>query len=82
MDGQKYAKEKTKELVARDLLQESSDFRSLRKVFQEMEYNKKGEPKAVAEEYKRFQKKIEDSRSKKAYGGLIDKPLTGGSRYI
>ena len=65
LDGQKYAKEKTKELVARDLLQESSDFRSLRKVFQEMEYNKKGEPKAVAEEHKRFQKEIEDSRSKK-----------------
>jgi len=84
-DGMAYAKEQTKNLIANSLLDKTKsqgDWSSLREIFQNLEYNKKGEPKDVAEEHKRFQKEIEDSRSKKALGGLIDKPLTGRSRDI
>ena len=83
-DGEKNAKDFAKDDIAKALLRETKDpnYPTLRDIFQNLEYNKKGEPKAIAEEYKRFQKEIEDSRSKKAYGGLMDKPLTGRSRDI
>ena len=73
LDGQKYAKEKTKELVARDLLQESSDFRSLRKIFQEMEYNKKGEPITEGERTKDISKQTKDLvKEEPEFGALTE----------
>ena len=82
IDGQKFAKEKTKELVARDLLRKDDEGTRLRDIFQNLEYNKKGEPKAAAEAVEEIRKLIEKNKEKKAYGGLIDKPLTGRSRDI
>ena len=82
IDGQKFAKEKTKELVARDLLRKDDEGTRLRDIFQNLEYNKKGEPKAAAEAVEKIRKLIEKNKEKKAYGGLIDKPLTGRSRDI
>jgi len=73
LDGQKYAKEKTKELVARDLLQESSDFRSLRKIFQEMEYNKKGQPVTEGERTSDITKQTKDLvKEKPEFGALTE----------
>ena len=68
LDGLSFAKERTKELVARDLLRDTTEplYPSLKDIFQNLEYDKKGNPVIV----------------KKAYGGFIDKPLTGNSRYI
>ena len=54
LDGQKYAKERTKEIVARDLM--SNDEGSLRELFQNMEYTKNGEPKAADEAVKQATK--------------------------
>jgi len=84
-DGEKNAKDFAKDDIAKALLRETedSDYPSLRDIFQNLEYNKKGEPKAVAEELERLQKELaEREKNKKAMGGLMDKPLTGRSRYI
>ena len=68
IDGLNFAKERTKELVARDLLRDTTEplYPTLKDIFQNLEYDKKGEPIKV----------------KKAMGGMIDQPLPGGSRYI
>ena len=50
---------------------------NLRKKFQEVEYDEKGQP---VTEWER--ELAEREKNKKAYGGLIDKPLTGRSRDI
>ena len=84
-DGEKNAKEFAKHDVAKALLEETKDpeYPSLKDIFQNLEYNKKGEPKALTEELERFQKELaEREKNKKAHGGFIDKPLSGGSRYI
>ena len=74
IDGLSFAKERTKELVAKDLLRNTTEplYPSLKDIFQNLKYNKKGEPITI--EY--------DEKNKKAMGGFIDKPLTGNSRYI
>jgi len=90
INGQKYAKEKAKELIVRDLLRETEESTdplyptslSLRDVFQNLEYNKKGEPKDVAKSIEETLKELKEYKEKKAHGGLIDRPLIGGSRYI
>jgi hypothetical protein len=72
IDGQKYAKEKAKELIARDLLRETEESTdplyptspSLRDVFQNLEYNKKGEPKDVAEGIEKTLKELEEYKEK------------------
>ena len=68
IDGLNFAKERTKELVAKDLLRDTTEplYPTLKDIFQNLEYDKKGEPIKV----------------KKAMGGMIDQPLPGGSRYI
>jgi len=82
IDGLSFAKEKTKELVAQDLLRDTTEplYPSLKDIFQNLEYDKKGEPKAAAEKVASTIEELE--KTKKAYGGFIDKPLTGNSRYI
>jgi hypothetical protein len=82
IDGIDFAKEKTKELVAQDLLKDTTEplYPSLKDIFQNLEYDKKGEPKAAAEEVASTIEELE--KTKKAYGGFIDKPLPGGIRYI
>jgi len=82
LDGQAFAKDEAKDTIARDLLRDTKEpgYPSLKDIFQNIEYNKKGIPKKVAEESERIRKQIEKNR--KAHGGLIDKPLIGGSRYI
>ena len=85
IDGQKYAKEKAKELIARDLLRETEESTdplyptspTLRDVFQNLEYNKKGEPKDVAEGIEKTLKELEEykEKNKKALGGLSEKEL-------
>jgi len=66
-DGEKTAKNFAKEDVANALLRETEDlnYPSLRDIFQNLEYNKKGEPKALMEKLEKISKEIEDSRSKK-----------------
>ena len=74
INGQKYAKEKAKELIARDLLRETEESTdplyptspTLRDVFQNLEYNKKGEPKDVAEGIEKTLKELEEHKEKKA----------------
>ena len=68
IDGLSYAKERAKTLVAQDLLRDTTEplYPTLKDIFQNLEYDKKGEPVKI----------------KKAMGGLIDRPLPGGSRYI
>jgi len=74
INGQKYAKEKAKELIARDLLRETEESTdplyptspSLRDIFQNLEYNKKGEPKDVAEGIEKTLKELEEHKEKKA----------------
>ena len=68
LQGIEFAKEAAKSDIAKDLLTDTTEPRypSLKDIFQNLEYDKKGEPVKV----------------KKAMGGLIDKPLTGNSRYI
>ena len=82
IDGIKYAKEDAKDIIAKDLLKDTEDpqYPSLKDIFQNIEYNKKGLPKKVSEESEKIKKELE--RNKKAFGGLIDKPLTGGMRDI
>ena len=68
IDGLSFAKERAKELVAKNLLRDTTDpeYPSLKDIFQNLEYDKKGEPIKV----------------KKAMGGMIDQPLPGGNRFI
>ena len=68
IDGLGFAKERTKELVAKDLLRDTTEplYPSLKDIFQNLKYDKKGNPVII----------------KKAKGGSIDEPLPGGSRYI
>tara|TARA_R100000951_G_C2588323_1_gene164184 strand:+ start:41 stop:826 length:786 start_codon:yes stop_codon:yes gene_type:complete len=79
IDGLNFAKERTKELVSRDLLRDTTEplYPSLKDIFQNLKYNKKGDPKGspldLAEELE---------KNKKAKGGMIDSPLPGGNRYI
>ena len=82
LDGQAFAKDEAKDTVARDLLRDTQEPRypSLKDIFQNIEYNKKGIPKKVAEESEIIRKQVE--KNKKALGGLIDKPLLGRSRDI
>ena len=79
----KNAKEVAKDIVAKDLLRDSTEinFPSLKKIFQNLEYNNQGMPKKAAEESERIRQELRE-KNKKAMGGLIDKPLSGGSRYI
>ena len=46
MDGLSFAKEKAKDLIAEDLLTDTTDpsFPSLKEIFQNLKYDKKGEP--------------------------------------
>lgn len=82
IDGLKYAKEDAKDIIAKDLLRDTTepDYPSLKDIFQNLEYDKKGLPKNVSEESEKIRKEIE--RNKKAFGGMIDKPLPGRSRDI
>ena len=59
-DGEKNAKKFAKYDVVKALLEETKDptYPSLRDIFQNLEYNKKGEPKAIAEELERFRKEL------------------------
>ena len=82
-DGMAYAKEATKNVIADGLLDKTrseGDWSSLRETFQEMEYDKEGQPLTDMEKEER--ELAERKKNKKAHGGLIDKPLSGGSRYI
>ena len=82
IDGIKYAKEDAKDIIAKDLLRDTTEpgYTSLKDIFQNLEYDKKGLPKNVSEESEKIRKEIE--RNKKAFGGMIDKPLQGGMRDI
>jgi len=82
IDGIKYAKEDAKDIIAKDLLRDTTDpdYPSLKDIFQNLEYNKKGLPKDSFEESERIRKELE--KNKKAFGGMIDKPLPGRSRDI
>jgi len=85
IDGIDFAKERTKELVAQDLLRDTTEplYPSLRDIFQNLEYDKKGEPKNFSERVEKQRESIEKlKRKEKAKGGMIDRPLSGGSRYI
>ena len=79
----KNAKETAKDVVAKNLLRDSTEinFPSLKKIFQNLEYNNQGMPKKAAEESERNRQKLRE-RNKKAKGGMIDKSLPGRSRYI
>ena len=63
MDGLSFAKEKAKDLIAEDLLTDTTDpsFPSLKEIFQNLKYDKKGEPITS-----------EMERDKKADGGIAD----------
>ena len=82
IDGIKYAKEDAKDIIAKDLLRDTEEplYPSLKDIFQNLEYDKKGLPKKVSEESERIKKELD--KNKKAFGGLIDKPLPGRSRYL
>lgn len=82
IDGIKYAKEDAKDIIAKDLLRDTEEplYPSLKDIFQNLEYDKKGLPKKVSEESERIKKELD--KNKKAFGGLIDKPLPGRSRDI
>ena len=82
IDGLKYAKEDAKDIIAKDLLRDTTEpgYSSLKDIFQNLEYDKKGIPKKVSEENEKLRKELE--RNKKAFGGMIDKPLQGGMRDI
>ena len=83
------AKESVKKYITDGLLDKSEPspalnyWQTLRKTFEEAVYDKKGDYiyHPDKEEYLEYQKSLK-LRPKKAHGGLIDKPLTGGSRYI
>tara|TARA_R100000231_G_scaffold107163_1_gene79323 strand:+ start:42 stop:890 length:849 start_codon:yes stop_codon:yes gene_type:complete len=85
-----FAKEDAKNIIAQSLLRDTTDvaYPSLKDIFQNLEYNKKGMPKKRAEETEKLLKEAEE-RDKKAKGGFIskptpymDRPLSGGSRDI
>ena len=82
IDGIKYAKEDAKDIIAKDLLRDTEEplYPSLKDIFQNLEYDKKGLPKKVSEESERIRKELD--KNKKAFGGMIDKPLPGRSRYL
>ena len=82
LDGQAFAKDEAKDTIARDLLRDTKEpgYPSLKDIFQNIEYNKKGIPKKVAEESEIIRKQVE--KNKKALGGLIDKALPSRSRDI
>ena len=82
IDGIKYAKEDAKDIIAKDLLRDTTEpgYPSLKDIFQNLEYDKKGLPKNVSEESERIRKELD--KNKKAFGGMIDKPLPGRSRDI
>jgi hypothetical protein len=82
IDGIKYAKEDAKDIIAKDLLRDTTEpgYPSLKDIFQNLEYDKKGLPKNVSEESERIRKELD--KNKKAFGGMIDKPLPGRSRYL
>lgn len=77
IDGISYAKERAKELIAEDLLRDTTEplYPSLKDIFQNLQYDKKGEPAKLQEEIKKIREGSKD-------GGMIDKPLTGGMRDI
>jgi len=66
-DGEKNAKEFAKHDVVKALLEETKDpkYPSLKDIFQNLEYNKKGEPKAIAEELERFRKELAEREKNK-----------------
>jgi hypothetical protein len=66
-DGEKNAKDFAKDDVAKALLTETKDpaYPSLRDIFQNLEYNKKGEPKAIAEKLERFRKELAEREKNK-----------------
>ena len=68
MDGLSFAKEKAKDLIAEDLLTDTTDpsFPSLKEIFQNLKYDKKGEPIIS-----------EMERDKKADGGRINFDMGG-----
>jgi len=82
IDGIKYAKEDAKDIIAKDLLRDTTDpdYPSLKDIFQNLKKKKKGLPKDSFEESERIRKELE--KNKKAFGGMIDKPLPGRSRDI
>ena len=88
IDGIKNAKDQAKRDVADSLLRESDEinYPSLKQIYEKLEYNEKGMPKAAAEEVEKSIREIEERRNpfgtKKVKGGLMDKPLLGRSRDI
>ena len=68
-----FAKEDAKNIIAKSLLRDTTEaqYPSLKDIFQNLEYNKKGMPKKRAEETERFLKEAEE-RDKKADGGIAD----------
>ena len=75
-DGMAHAKEQTKNVIARSLLDKTKSeggWSSLREKFQEMEYDKKGQPLT---EWKIEERELaEREKNKKAHGGLSEKEL-------
>jgi len=84
IDGIKNAKDQAKSVIADSLLEESDDpdYPTLKQIYENLEYNEKGMPKATAEEMEKNMREIEERENKKAKGGLMDKPLLGRSRDI
>ena len=85
IDGVNFAKEDSKDIVAKDLLRDSTEinYPSLKEIFQNLEYNNQGRPKKFSERVEKERESIEKlKREEKSMGGLIDKPLTGRSRDI
>ena len=88
--GLTQAKESVKTYIANGLLDKREPspapyfWQPLRKIFEEAVYNKEGDyiDLPTKEEKLEYQKSLVGKKLKKAYGGFIDKPLTGNSRYI
>ena len=68
-----FAKEDAKNIIAKSLLRDTTEaqYPSLKDIFQNLEYNKKGMPKKRAEETEKLLKEAEE-RDKKADGGIAD----------
>jgi hypothetical protein len=97
-EGVEQSKEMITKMIARELLTKDSKTQygsGLRKIFEDTKYDQKGYP--IVEEYKietkdlggmspleqeAVKQTLNKDVKKKAYGGLIGKPLSGGSRYI
>jgi hypothetical protein len=64
IDGLKYAKEDAKDIIAKDLLRDTTEplYPSLKDIFQNLEYNKNGRPKEVFEESERMRKLLERNK--------------------